>query len=53
MFRAVADAWLASRVDLKPRTRQGYAYILNAGADLDCPLGGYPLNKITRVLLAE
>lgn len=52
-FREVADARLASRVALKPRTRQGYTYILNAGAGLDRTFGGYPLNKITRVLVAE
>lgn len=52
-FRDVAEAWLVSRVDLKPRTRQGYAYILNAGADLDRTFGSYPLNKITRVLVTE
>lgn len=52
-FRDVADAWLASRVDLKPRTRQGYAHILNAGADLDRTFRGHPLNTITRVLVAE
>lgn len=50
-FRAVAGDWLASRMDLKPRTRQGYAYILNTGADLDATFGGYPLKKITRPLI--
>ncbi|MFC9790864.1 tyrosine-type recombinase/integrase [Rhodococcus sp. NPDC127528] len=52
-FRQAAGEWLASRLDLKPRTLQGYAYILNEGADLDVTFGGYPLNKITRVRVAE
>ena len=52
-FRSVAGDWLASRMDLKPRTRQGYAYILNSGADLDATFGGYPLKKITRPLIVS
>jgi integrase len=52
-FRQAAGDWFASRLDLKPRTRQGYAYILNEGADLDATFGGYPLNKITRPLVAD
>ncbi|MDV8008632.1 tyrosine-type recombinase/integrase [Rhodococcus sp. IEGM 1318] len=52
-FRSVAGDWLASRMDLKPRTRQGYAYILNTGADLDATFGGYPLKKITRPLIVS
>jgi integrase len=47
-FREVAEVWIASRHDLKPRTKQSYAYIINKGADLDTTFGGYPLNKITR-----
>jgi integrase len=47
-FRDAARVWLDSRVDLKPRTRQSYEYILNKGANLDATFGGYPLNKITR-----
>lgn len=52
-FRDAARACLDSRVDLKPRTRQSYEYIVNKGANLDVMFGGYPLNKITRERIAE
>ncbi|WP_084435838.1 Arm DNA-binding domain-containing protein [Aldersonia kunmingensis] len=47
-FREAARTWLESRVDLKPRTRQSYEYILSPTASLDATFGGYALNKITR-----
>lgn len=48
LFRDAARTWLDSRVDLKPRTRQSYEYILSPTASLDATFGGYPLNRITR-----
>ncbi|MGW4479402.1 site-specific integrase [Rhodococcus triatomae] len=61
-FRAVAGEWLASRHDLKPRTRAGYEYALAAAEKhrgkarelcIDATFGGYPLNKITRTYISE
>lgn len=59
-FREAAAAWLASRHDLKPRTRDGHASLLAArkartsAADLsiDATFGGWPLDKITRAYVS-
>jgi integrase len=56
-FRAAAQAWLASRHDLKPTTIAGYRYALAPAErhrpparrlSIDATFGGYPLNRITR-----
>jgi len=56
-FREAAQAWLASRHDLKPTTRYGYERALAAYAackkprrslGIDATFGGYPLNAIKR-----
>ena len=55
--RDAATAWLATRADLKPRTRREYGQMLAPAAErvgdmrtlgLDAVFGGYPVNKITR-----
>jgi integrase len=57
-FRQVAQAWLASRHDLKATTLAGYRKALAPAEQrrtqtaqklsIDATFGGYPLNKITR-----
>ncbi|OFB38362.1 integrase [Mycolicibacterium sp. (ex Dasyatis americana)] len=56
-FRDTASVWLASRVDLKPRTLRGYREMLAPAAErrgdmrhlgIDAVFGGYPVNAITR-----
>lgn len=61
VFRDAAAAWLASRHDLKPRTRAGYEYALaprkrrslTTGRGIDATWGGWPINKMTRTGLSE
>ncbi|NKR27510.1 tyrosine-type recombinase/integrase [Rhodococcus hoagii] len=62
LFRVVAAAWLASRHDLKPRTRGEYENLLRPktrgpiatrGLSIDAKFGGYPLNAITREQISE
>lgn len=56
-FRDAAAMWLASRADLKDRTRREYGQMLAPAAErrgdmsklgIDAVFGGYPVNKITR-----
>ena len=56
-FREVAQAWLASRHDLKQTTLAGYRYALAPAQTcrqprrrlgIDATFGGYPINAITR-----
>ena len=57
-FRVAAQAWLASRHDLKPTTLAGYRYALAPATSarraqrqrlsIDATFGGYPFNAITR-----
>ena len=60
-FRVAAQAWLASRHDLKPTTLAGYRKALAPAEQrrpattrlgIDAVFGGYPLNKITREQIA-
>lgn len=61
LFRDAASAWLASRVDLKPRTREGHTRLLAPrkhrtatwALSIDATFGGYPLNRITRQQVAD
>lgn len=53
LFRDAAAQWLASRHDLKPRTRAGYVGHLRPGGPIDAEFGGYPLAKITRQQISE
>jgi integrase len=61
-FRAAAQAWLASRHDLKPTTlaehRCALAPVARRRGDgkvlgIDATFGGYPLNAITREQISE
>jgi hypothetical protein len=61
-FRAVAQLWLQSRLDLKPTTLAGYAYALAPASacryprnrlGIDAALGGYPINAITRQVISD
>jgi integrase len=61
-FRQAAQAWLASRHDLKPTTKNGYTYALQPANQcrkprqqygIDATLGGYPLKSITRQHLSD
>lgn len=56
-FSVAAGEWLASRHDLKPRTRAEYENLLRPktrgpiatrGLSIDATFGGYPLSAITR-----
>ncbi|WP_278313742.1 tyrosine-type recombinase/integrase [Lolliginicoccus levis] len=53
LFGAAAAQWLASRHDLKPRTRAGYANHLRPGGPINAAFGGYPLAKITRQQISD
>ena len=60
-FGNVAAQWLASRHDLKPRTRAEYANLLTAktrshgdsGLSISAQFGGRPVNEITREQIAN
>lgn len=61
-FREAAASWLASRHDLKARTRAGYVYALAPGDQrssataelrIDATFGDYPLNAITRDYISQ
>ncbi len=60
-FRVAAADWLASRHDLKVRTRAGYAYALaprkrrtaTANWGIDETWGAFPINMITRAGISE
>lgn len=61
-FRAAAQAWLASRHDLKPTTRGGHQAALAPASTrqgdgktlgIDAVFGGYPLNAIKREQISE
>lgn len=60
-FRVAAQAWLESRVDLKPRTLAEYAYSLRprvaststTALPIDATFGGWPNTLITRTQIAD
>ncbi|MGW4016777.1 tyrosine-type recombinase/integrase [Rhodococcus ruber] len=61
-FNRAAEEWLASRHDLKPRTRAEYENLLRPKTrgpiatrrlSIDAAFGGYPLNAITRQQISE
>ncbi|MGI1849940.1 hypothetical protein [Rhodococcus sp. SJ] len=61
-FSPAAEEWLASRHDLKPRTRAEYENLLRPktrgpiatrGLRIDATFGGYPLNAITRQQISD
>jgi integrase len=61
-FRDAAAMWLATRADLKPRTRREYGQMLAPATvrkgdmrtlGLDAVFGGYPVSKITRTRVVE
>ncbi|GLB83501.1 site-specific integrase [Mycobacterium kiyosense] len=61
-FRVAAQAWLASRHDLKATTRNSYRYMLAPVAErqgdgktlgIDAVFGGYPLNAIKREQITD
>lgn len=60
-FRVVASEWLASRHDLKSRTRAGYEFALaprrrhstTSGWGIDETWGAYPINKMARAGISE
>lgn len=61
LFRVLAAEWLASRHDLKARTRAGYALALaprtrrspTVSFGIDETWGAYPINKIARPRISE
>ena len=61
VFREAAASWLMSRVDLKPRTRDGHQRLLaprkhrtaSWSLSIDATFGAYPLNRITREMVAD
>jgi integrase len=61
VFRDAATAWLKTRLDLKPRTREGHTRLLSprqhrtatTTLSIDATFGGYPLNRITRQQVAD
>ncbi len=52
-FREIAEAWLASKANLKARTRAGYAAALAPGQSIDLAFGGLPIEAVTRQRIAD